>query len=725
MKHTPPTHRPYTNRIESLLKELNAGIYEKEQAVRLVLLAFISGKSCFLYGPPGTAKSLIARRVALAFETESKAQSPQASTISDTKSCRAYNTIDSSRAESSPASNKDSASTESSALDSKKEASKKAESTTTDSHTVESSKAEPKKAPSTQTHSFFAYLMNRFSTPEEIFGPIDIAELKQNRLTRSTQGYLPTAHFAFLDEIWKSSPAILNTLLTIINEKIYRDGNADIKVPLKGLVCASNEFPPPNQGLEALYDRLLIRLCVLPVEGKKSFESLLQAQSKEVKISNPITPSELDSIQSQAREVSFSKAALQAIHTLRKLIKAHNNSVKKASDDLDLESSQDSKEIYISDRRWRAMAELLQSAALLSDRAEVLPIDITLLAHCLWSDEAQRETIQSLLEKAIKESTHYAEVDEIERIDAEFGNLMNDDKSSDEEDMEACKKIIDSITRLHARLDDKYCIVNPFVSRSDYKLALHGITELQKRVYETYEEVICLKEGLECRITGKPILTNKPIIPTQLAPIKRNTPKLAIYHPRTKEELQKLIEDSSISLWEIDTSAITDMSLLFHRTKREDFSGIEYWNVSSVEDMGLMFYGVKDFNEPLGAWNVSNVKDMNGMFLLAKSFNQPLDSWNVGNVRDMNGMFECAYNFNQALNSWNVEKVTKMRLMFKEARSFNQPLDSWNVSNVNDMSYMFCGASSFNQVLDSWKVGDTTDTAYMFALTSCPRPKWK
>lgn len=84
MKHTPHTHRPYTNRIESLLKEPNAEIYEKEQAIRLVLLTFISGKSCFLYGPPGTAKSLIARRVALVFEIESKAQSPQASTISDT-----------------------------------------------------------------------------------------------------------------------------------------------------------------------------------------------------------------------------------------------------------------------------------------------------------------------------------------------------------------------------------------------------------------------------------------------------------------------------------------------------------------------------------------------------------------------------------------------------------------------------------------------------------------
>lgn len=692
MKHTPPTHRPYTNRIESLLKELNAGIYEKEQAIRLVLLAFISGKSCFLYGPPGTAKSLIARRVALAFSTQTNALDSNKA-----ESGTAYSTIDSSQAESSllhfhresntessPVSNKDSASTESSALD---------------SHTTES-----KKAPSAQTHSFFAYLMNRFSTPEEIFGPIDIAELKQNRLTRSTQGYLPTAHFAFLDEIWKSSPAILNTLLTIINEKIYRDGNADIKVPLKGLVCASNEFPPPNQGLEALYDRLVLRLCVLPVEGKKSFESLLQTQSKEVKISNPITPSELDSIQSQAREVSFSKAALQAIHTLRKLIKAHNNSVKKASDDLDLESSQDSKEIYISDRRWRAMAELLQSAALLSDRAEVLPIDITLLAHCLWSDEAQRETIQSLLEKAIKDSTHYAEVDEIERIDAEYSRLYDRVREelykqgkpqiASQERKEAytleCDRLIESsssmLARLGERLDtEREMMSSPFVSKSDYKLLLQDIIDLQERARKIHIAAINLNH----------IITTQP----DPMPAKCNTKK-PLYRPRSKKALKELIEDSSINLREIDTSAITDMSYLFSQTKRTDFSGIEYWDVSRVENMGSMFYGVKDFNEPLGAWNVSNVKNMENMFCGAKSFNQ-------------------------ALNSWNVGKVTSMRCMFANAFSFNQPLDSWNVSNVKNMSYMFHRAKSFHQVLDSWKVGDKTYTENMFGHTQCPRPKWK
>ena len=319
----------YKHRIESIVKSLSQGVYEKDEALKLVLLSFISGKSAFLYGPPGTAKSLVARRVALAFD------------MSDSKK------VDS--------------------------------------------------------NTFFAYLMNRFSTPEEIFGPIDIAALKNNKLTRSTQGYLPTAYFAFLDEIWKSSPAILNTLLTIINEKIYRDGNMDIKVPLKGLVCASNEFPAPNQGLEALYDRLIVRLKVLPVEKKTSFEALLKGTDEaQLTITNPITLKELQDIAQKAKNATFSQQALRALHTLKASIKSHNKSLQT---DID-QNSEPSEPIYISDRRWVAMAMLLRTAAVLSDRDEVLLVDIMLLKHCLWSDETQTQVIQNLLEKSMQAILH-------------------------------------------------------------------------------------------------------------------------------------------------------------------------------------------------------------------------------------------------------------------------------------------------------------------------------
>ncbi|MBS4762653.1 MAG: AAA family ATPase [Brachyspira sp.] len=147
------------DRIAKIISLLSSGLYERKEIVALTFLSIIAGKPVFLYGPPGTAKSFIAKRVSYAFK------------------------------------------------DSK----------------------------------YFGYLMQRFSTPEDIFGPVSLEELKNDKYIRKIKGYLPDSDFAFLDEIWKSAPAILNTLLTIINERIFKNGYEEIKVPLKGLISASNE----------------------------------------------------------------------------------------------------------------------------------------------------------------------------------------------------------------------------------------------------------------------------------------------------------------------------------------------------------------------------------------------------------------------------------------------------------------------------------------------------
>ena len=225
------------------------------------------------------------------------------------------------------------------------------------------------------------------------------------------------------------------------------------------------------------------------------------------------------------------------------------------------------------------------------------------------------------------------------------------------------------------------------------------------------------------------------------------------YKPQTKEELQKLVDDESIYLGDIDTSLITDMSSLFHESLRKDFEGIEKWdtsnvknmqnmfsnavyfnhniekwNVSKVENMGAMFLRCLYFNQPLNDWNVSNVKDMGAMFALAESFNMSLNKWNTCNVFDMRAMFNMALNFNQDLNNWDTSKVENMNGMFSQAKNFNQPLDKWDTSNVKTMQLMFNGCINFNQDLNSWNTSNVENMHGMFYDTknfNQPLNNWK
>lgn len=150
------------------------------------------------------------------------------------------------------------------------------------------------------------------------------------------------------------------------------------------------------------------------------------------------------------------------------------------------------------------------------------------------------------------------------------------------------------------------------------------------------------------------------------------------YFPKTREELKAFVQDESINLGEIDTSAITDMAKLFEGSTRQDFSGIESWDTSKVKYMEYMFSKAKSFNQNINAWDVSKVKDMHSMFAVAESFNQPLDKWNTSSVKYMKEMFYGAKSFNQSLDSWNVKNVLDMRDIFGSSPLQNNPPKWYN-----------------------------------------------
>src|SRR5262249_12238887 len=108
---------------------------------------------------------------------------------------------------------------------------------------------------------YFEYLLTRFSEPNELFGPIDLGKLREGRVATVTEGMLPEAEFAFLDELFNANSAILNNLLNVLQERVYRRGAEVHKLPLLSLFSASNHLPE-DDALKALFDRFLLRCHV-------------------------------------------------------------------------------------------------------------------------------------------------------------------------------------------------------------------------------------------------------------------------------------------------------------------------------------------------------------------------------------------------------------------------------------------------------------------------------
>ncbi|MEH2916110.1 AAA family ATPase [Segatella copri] len=301
-------------RFKQLLGEMNRGIYEKETEISLSLLAALAGESIILLGPPGVAKSMVARQLKTAFR---EAQS-------------------------------------------------------------------------------FEYLMSRFSTPDEIFGPVSIQKLKtSDTYERAVEGYLPTADVVFLDEIWKAGPAIQNTLLTVINEKIFRNGNREMHLPLKLLVAASNELPAKGEGLEALWDRFVIRIESRPIKLEKNFRAMLleshadfadNADFSDLKI----TAEEYAEWAEKICKIGVKGEVLDAISAIRKSLRAVN-----------VDEAAERRNIYVSDRRWKNTVRLLRTSAFMQDREEVDICDLLPIYHCLWQEPEERDAIRNIVIRAL------------------------------------------------------------------------------------------------------------------------------------------------------------------------------------------------------------------------------------------------------------------------------------------------------------------------------------
>ena len=319
------------DRIAALKNALSKGLCEKDEALRLALLAAIAGESIFFLGAPGCAKSMVARRIAKAFKTDGDG-----------------------------------------------------------------------------SVQYFETLLNQFSTQEDVFGNISLKGLNgegesgKEEYRRLTENMLPEADVAFLDEIWKANSAILNTLLTIINERKFHNGSKVQDVPLKALLAASNELPAKNRGLEALYDRFILRLPIGFIQNEDLFFDMVESSSSEFELSDEIkklqiSNEDLESWKTQIDAVQLSKEARAVISAIRKELTAQNETLSE-------EEKAAGEAFAIGDRRWKKIVRILKTSAFLNDRTEVDLMDCQLIEYCIWSTEKQQKKVRQIVETCIQQN---------------------------------------------------------------------------------------------------------------------------------------------------------------------------------------------------------------------------------------------------------------------------------------------------------------------------------
>lgn len=219
---------------------------------------------------------------------------------------------------------------------------------------------------------FFKRQLTRFSVMEDVWGPIRLSALKEDRFERVKEGTLATAHFGYLDEVWKCNASLLNSLLAALQERVYYENGEEHPLPLETLMGASNELPE-DETLAPLYDRFLLRFRSQYIVEESAFKKMISYDG-DMALKTRFVLDEIHQAQEEVRSVELGDSVLEAVVDIRRRL---------------LEQG-----VMPSDRRYKEALRIVKAHAWFQGRDEGKVEDLSMLTNVLWDDPGQMTAVQ-------------------------------------------------------------------------------------------------------------------------------------------------------------------------------------------------------------------------------------------------------------------------------------------------------------------------------------------
>jgi MoxR-like ATPase len=300
--------------------------------------------------------------------------------------------------------------------------------------------------------TYFHRLLTAYSTPEELFGPFSMNELKNDKYVRVTTSMLPESNLAVIDEVFKANAGILNSLLELMNEREFSNGFERIKVPLLTVIGASNEIPENDEGLGAMYDRFHLKYLTEPIKEPGNFMKMLEMPNVE-DLPEPetmITLKELEEAKKLVKLVAIPDNVIQKLTKLRHELTLGG--------------------YVVTDRTYKASIKVLKAEAWIKGRDIIEEDDMDVLRHMFWADPTKARGV-------------YLKILE----------MVNPEKNLILEKYEECMRLTKEV---FAEKDPKVQMENGIEAASKLKQAKADINKLMKEMMKKNKNVDEIKAML-------------------------------------------------------------------------------------------------------------------------------------------------------------------------------------------------------------------------------------